>query len=349
MTTTRRAYRGAAQAGALTAPITTTDLDIACDALNGWPDGSDGEFAAVINRGGPNEEKVLCHDRSGANLTIARRGYDDSIPQNHGATEVIEHCHTAIDDDEANDHSSNPYGHGIDDPDRIVGKDKVQTLTHKTIDGGQNTFLNIPDSAVPGFDARLDTAETHLDDLQTQVDALPTDADVTSTVNTAVAAEASTRSTADADRYTKAEADAAFLSQTEGDARYQQIPTDSDWSTSNTGFVISSGWSLTSVQWRKVTLNTTPGLAIIDVRVTVKRTGAAIPVGTSGDVANLNVVTLPTALRPSSTVNMNGPLSVGRMVGLELLATGVAQLAAAGGTTDIATNDTISFRGHYLQ
>lgn len=347
MTTTRRAYRGAAEAGALTAPITLTDLDVACDALTGWPDGSDGEFAAVINRGGANEEKILCHDRTGANLTVSRRGYDDTVAQNHGATETIEHCHTAIDDDEANEHSSNPYGHGIDDPDRIVGKDKVQTLTHKTIDGTHNTLLNIPDSAVPGFDARLDAAETHLDDLQTQVDALPTDADVTTAVNDGVSAEASIRATADADRYTKAEADAAFLSQTEGDARYQQLPTDTDWSSSTTGFVISSGWSLTSVAWRKVAFSV--DLAIIDVRVTVKRTGAALPIGSSGDVANLNVVTLPTALRPSNTVNMSGPLSVGRLVGLELLTTGVAVLAAAGGTADIAVNESISFRGHFVQ
>ncbi len=351
MTTTRRAYAGGAKAGRLLGPITTTDNTAACDALVGWPDGTDGHFAAVIGKGLPNEEKVLCESRTGGNLTIAVRGYDDTAPQNHAATETVEHCHTATDDDEANEHSSNVYGHGVAVDDRIVGEKKAATLQNKTLDGTKNTFTNIPSAASPETSDRLDAVED-ANDAQDQALA---NRYTKAQVDTMLASESQARADGDANRYTKAEADAQFLdateadalflTQAEGDGRYARQFTDSGWVTSTAGYVAKSGWAILSVRHRILTQG---AVTFVDLYLGMRRTGAALPIGTKGDVAQSDMVTIPAALRPSSYANMSGPVSGGRLAAAYVGADGVVTLSAAGGTADIAVNETLSFRGFYI-
>ena len=349
MTTTRRAYAGGAKAGRLIAPTGTTDLLIACDALVGWPDGSDGMFAAVIGKGSANEEKVLVETRTGANLTINKRGYDDTIPSSHSATDPIEHCHTATDDDEANEHSSNVYGHGVPVADRIVGEKKAATLENKTIDGGKNVLQNIPSTAIPEIDLRLDEAEADIDTLQS-----------------GLASEVTARTTGDTARYTKTEADnafltktsaastymtptqanTAFLDQTEGDARYPQV-VDSGWSTDATGFAIKTGWTLNSVRWRSVkhTVGGVPS-TLVDLYISVTRGTTALTIGPKGDVSQNPVVTIPTALRPAGNANLNGPVITGRLNACVLDNSGLVSLSAVGGTVDVVS-EALTMRGVY--
>ncbi len=355
--TTRRAYRGGAQAGALTAPIISTDNTISCNVLTGWPDGSDGEFAAVIGRGLPNEEKILCASRTGAILTTSRRGYDGTTPQAHGATEVIEHVHTAIDDDEANDHSSNPYGHGIATDDRVVGLNKTQTLTHKTIDGTQNTLLNIPETAVPAVNTRLDAVEavnaTQTTNIASNATAISTEATTRASADTA---EATARSTADSDHVAAADPHAQYLTQTEGDARYAPIKTDSGWvvltgsAIASAGFTIATGWAFAAsgVRYRRVVQGS---LVQIELIMIISRTGAAIPQVASGNITNIPMVTsIPTNLRPSGDIGAPGPgTQNGRQCGVLIHTAGSIDLCTFGGTSDFGSGEALSFRGVYIQ
>jgi hypothetical protein len=301
-------------------------------------------FAAVIGKGLPNEEKVLVESRTGANLTIHQRGYDDTVPANHSATEPVEHCHTATDDDEANAHSSGTDGHGVPVSDHIVGEKKAATLENKTIDGTKNTFQNIPSTATPETAGRLDDLEDADDDF---ADALA--AETTARAN-ADAAEATARTNADNARYTKAEADAAFLDQTEADARYAKPFVDSGWQTATTGFAPATNWTLSSVRWRTVTQTTSDGtITFIDVSIVMQRNATALSVGTKGDVPNTAMCTLPAALRPTALLNLLGPSSgAGRMCAAQLDVTGILSITAAGGTAAIASEQ-ISVRGFYIK
>lgn len=352
MTTTRRAYRGGAKAGALVSPLTLSDITVSCDVLTDWPDGSDGEFAAVIGRGLPNEEKVLVDTRTGAILTLARRAYDGTAAATHSATETIEHVHTAIDDDEANEHSSNPFGHGIDNPDRIVGKDKIQTLTHKTIDGGLNTLLNIPLSASPETGTAIDDLETANTD---QDDAL--------------AAEVTARTNADSARYTKTEADGRFepldsaytkgesdaryapagtyLTQAAADARYARAFTDTGWLTSTTPpFAAQPGWTLDGARFRKITSG---DFILADLYIAVTKTGSVLANNASGNVANTIAALAPPLWWPDQNANLVAPLTSGRVVVATFeAATGNIIIAAVGGSSDIAVGEQITLHGMYF-
>ena len=116
----RREYQGAAQAAVLTASLggSTGDLTITCDDLTGWPTGVGGRpFYIVIDRGLPNEEKILCTSRSGNTLAVFNdglttgRGADGTAITGHSNNAVVEHVFTATDADEANAHVNNPALH----------------------------------------------------------------------------------------------------------------------------------------------------------------------------------------------------------------------------------------------
>lgn len=166
----RREYRGAAKSAQLTNVLggTTSDLTISCDDLTNWPTGGTGPFYVVVNRGAAAEEKILCSSRSGNTLTVWTsglsngRGADGTSPTTHNINAVIEHVFTATDADEANAHvNTSGNVHGVTGD--LVGRTQAQTLTNKTMDGGYNTFQNIPAAAVVGLEtdyATLTTAQT---------------------------------------------------------------------------------------------------------------------------------------------------------------------------------------------
>jgi hypothetical protein len=108
----RREYVGAAFASVLTAPLAASAgaTTITANDLTNWPTGSPGPFYIVIDRGLPNEEKILCVSRSGNILTVYTTGgangraADGTSLAAHAINATIEHVFTATDADEANAH-----------------------------------------------------------------------------------------------------------------------------------------------------------------------------------------------------------------------------------------------------
>jgi hypothetical protein len=158
----RRQYSGSAAAGTISVGINSAVLTITCNTLTGWPTGGTGPFAAVLERGTANEEKVLVASRSGNVLTLSSRGYDGTTARAHSASAPIEHCYTAVDADEANDHV-NRLGdvHGVGVASQVVGTATTQTLLNKTINGANNT-LTVPQAQVTGLSAAITAYDAHL-------------------------------------------------------------------------------------------------------------------------------------------------------------------------------------------
>lgn len=65
---------------------------ITVDNATGWPTGATGiSFVGCFDRGSSTEEKILFSSRSGNNLTIAQRGYDDTTAITHLNGATVEH------------------------------------------------------------------------------------------------------------------------------------------------------------------------------------------------------------------------------------------------------------------
>lgn len=140
---TRRQYSGSAIASSLASVLggTVSDLTISCNSLTNYPDGSVGPFFIVINRGGANEEKILCASRSGNVITAVAstgRGSDGTSISSHSVGETVEHIFTATDADEANYHINNSTStstiaiHGLVNTSSVVGTKDAQLLENKT-------------------------------------------------------------------------------------------------------------------------------------------------------------------------------------------------------------------------
>jgi microcystin-dependent protein len=159
----RRSYAGGAQPTTLASSINSTTTILSAVALVGWPTPTH-PFFAVIDRDTPNEEKVLCSSVNGNDITVIR-GQDGTTARDHSAGAPFEHCHTATDADEANEHVNNTRAHGVPVGDDFVFRKAAQTIENKTLDfgvTGGNVASNIPMAAVTGLDAAF--AET-LNDL----------------------------------------------------------------------------------------------------------------------------------------------------------------------------------------
>jgi hypothetical protein len=98
----RRDFAGGAAATTLNGSLTDVATSITITSSTGWPSGSNGPFYAVIDRGNAGEEKVLVTTRSGTTLQTVTRGVDGTSAAAHSSGVAIEHCSTAVDDDEAN-------------------------------------------------------------------------------------------------------------------------------------------------------------------------------------------------------------------------------------------------------
>ena len=112
-----------AVAGAAVATVITADMSptvpgagqtMTVNDATGYP--AVGRFTIVIDRGNPNEEKVLITSRSGTTFTIAQRGYDGTTANTHTSGQsAVEHALAAavvaalinhVDDGEADPHST---------------------------------------------------------------------------------------------------------------------------------------------------------------------------------------------------------------------------------------------------
>lgn len=144
-----RSYSGGAKPTTLAGPLTEVSTVANTGSLVGWPDYTKGPFIVVIDRGGANEEKVLCSEFTGTTVLMAQRGFDGTVARAHSAGETFEHAIGAVDAEEPNRHLNADAGvHGLAALDVVVGADAVQTLTNKVIDGDSNTFRDIPGSAI---------------------------------------------------------------------------------------------------------------------------------------------------------------------------------------------------------
>lgn len=112
---TRYSHAGGAVPTTLTNALSDVTLDpFRVDTVLGWPDGSEGPFFIVVDRGLLTEEKMLIASRSGDEFVILERGADDTQQWSHAAGAVVEHVFTALEADAANAHvetvSGDPHG-----------------------------------------------------------------------------------------------------------------------------------------------------------------------------------------------------------------------------------------------
>jgi microcystin-dependent protein len=154
----RRSYAGGAVPTTSTTLFSAADTTLTVVALQGWPDGTGGPFAVVIDKDTPQEEKVLAASYSGNDILVTTRGYDGTTARDHSVGATVEHCHTAFDANEANEHVSATTGvHGVPAGSAVVGTTGAQVVTDKTMDfgAGNNVATNIPRAASPQIDAAL--------------------------------------------------------------------------------------------------------------------------------------------------------------------------------------------------
>lgn len=104
-----RSYAGAAVKTRLVTEITDHAMSLTIESGNGWGSlGINGPFFIAVNRGTPNEEKILCdsitvNPEGSAIITVYQdadgtgRGADETTPLNHQRDSAVEHTWTAVD------------------------------------------------------------------------------------------------------------------------------------------------------------------------------------------------------------------------------------------------------------
>lgn len=100
----RREFEGGAVPTALTSGITAGDMSFTIDDDEGWPDGSDGDFFVIFDRGLSTQEKARCSGRAGTTVSVATggRGADQTGAVGHDPGAPVEHGGVALDFNEAN-------------------------------------------------------------------------------------------------------------------------------------------------------------------------------------------------------------------------------------------------------
>jgi hypothetical protein len=102
----RFSHKGGAAVTTLSTLISDTATTITIASSSGWPDGSNGKFFIVINRGKNNEEKIKITSRTTNVLTVTTggRGFDDTTAVSHNSGETVELVLTAVELDDMNSH-----------------------------------------------------------------------------------------------------------------------------------------------------------------------------------------------------------------------------------------------------
>jgi len=100
----RRYFDGGGATTTLSTAMGSADTSFVLAAATDWPGAAANNFVAVVDRGTPSEEKILCASNSGTTVTVASsgRGYDGTSATTHNASATVSLCLSAIDADEAN-------------------------------------------------------------------------------------------------------------------------------------------------------------------------------------------------------------------------------------------------------
>lgn len=85
-------YLGGVASTTLTTAVSGSALSLVVASGTTYPDGTNGPFVVVLDRGTGVEEKVICSSRSGNTLTVLQRGYDGTTGQAHSIGATVEHA-----------------------------------------------------------------------------------------------------------------------------------------------------------------------------------------------------------------------------------------------------------------
>jgi hypothetical protein len=141
-----RHYSSVASEKELASPVDGSTLSITLDNVTGLP----GQFpyTLIVDVDTDDEEIVTVTNAAGTTLTVTR-GEDGTVGLSHEQGAKVIHGMTARDLQESRDHEdATTNAHGVGSGNSVVGTNTVQTLEGKTIDGDDNTFLNIPQAVV---------------------------------------------------------------------------------------------------------------------------------------------------------------------------------------------------------
>lgn len=146
-----RRFSSTAQRTTLANSVSDSAGTIIVASVAGFP--SSRPYSLILDYETINEEIVEVTAASGTTLTVTR-GVDGTTGVAHDLGAAVVHGITGRDLGEPQTHMYASEGvHGVTGD--VVGTDGTQTLTGKSIDGVDNTFTNIPQSAVTGLVSAL--------------------------------------------------------------------------------------------------------------------------------------------------------------------------------------------------
>lgn len=148
---TRRYYSSIAQRTTLASPLSSGATTMIVSATTGFP--GTRPYTLVIDPDTVNEEIVTVTAASGTTLTVTR-GEDGTAAVAHDLGATVWHGFTGRDLGEPQAHMDSSSGvHGRTG--EVVGDTDTQTLSNKTMSGADNTFTDIPQSAVTNLPGDL--------------------------------------------------------------------------------------------------------------------------------------------------------------------------------------------------
>lgn len=168
-----RFYSSTARTTALTSGIDGATTSITVDATTGFP--TQFPFTLAIDIDTTDEELVDVTAAAGNTLTVTR-GVDGTVGLSHEAGAVVKHVGTGRDWQDSRDHEeASTDVHGVGATSSVVGTETVQTLEGKTMDGGLNTFQNIPQAAVTNLESDQATQNNRLTTNEGNISSVTTD------------------------------------------------------------------------------------------------------------------------------------------------------------------------------
>lgn len=148
---TVRFYSSTATEKALVGSITSGQTTLQVNNTVGLP--TSFPYTLAVDYEGPTEELVEVTSAAGPVLTIVR-GIDGTSAASHADNARVRHTSSARDFADSRSHENSSTNiHGLTGGEEIVGTQKVQTLTNKTVVGLRGTFIdpdwtNVPAHAV---------------------------------------------------------------------------------------------------------------------------------------------------------------------------------------------------------